>query len=399
MSKIDKNKASEILKTLNAKDEDEPVDKFSRLLELAKGGGNDNMMSMLLPMMMGQNGNKAMETLTQMMTIKQMTKMFDDGDDNKNGLSQILKEMNEQTDKKLEAMRNDFRETIHELKDSLPKPESEETKLLKRLIENTEKNQTPQKDEYDKMQSLFKIIQSNNENKENPIETFKTLYGMMNEKDDKYMSLKEEVLKQKNEETQQELNRLLDYINENKNDSDWMAKLRESTQTINQFQTFMEDAGLKPAPSKSEGGKVDLKYIMDTISDVVKNVAPNIQPPRKNPSWDTAKEAQRLHKKYGAILTDEHDNPLTQEDIERELQKDPHLEQKWQHQIKQQLEAQGNDTSDEDIEKMFNELQEETPPPQQTEAPSNEEPEEGKEEEDNSVDDNGLPKHKVIKGM
>lgn len=414
MASINKEQVSEILKSMHPKNNDDPVDKYTELLKTVSNNQSSGIDPTLMLLMGNNNSNKSLDKLYEMVALKQTLKMLGDDDSDKHKDSEItalIKSINDSTDKKLEALQNSFAEQIKAMMQLMPKPESEETKLLKIIaskLENADKKGNT--DEVDKLVKLLSVIQSEKPAEKDPIESFSKMYEMVNKGNEKYIGLKEDLLQQQNDATMQQLNQALQIIDQQKNNSDWLGELRKSTSTINQFKSFMEDSGLKPAP-KSENGKVDLKYILDTVSDVVKNIAPNLPPPTPKPSWDLDKEARSLYTKYKDILGDEKGNPLTVDFVKKELQKNPNVENIWQAQIKQAMDEQGMDNpdipepknTDEQIKKMFENLDNK---PSETTANTEtvideEQTTESRQEQatEKEKDDDTILKGKHIKGM
>lgn len=393
------------MESMRAKKEEDPVDKYTKLLEtVGSGGGDTNAMMPYLTMLMGQGGNKSMDKLYEAVAMKQVFKMLGDDDDKKLNIDAILEKMDARTDKKLDAMQKNFQAMFDKMAEMMPKPKSEESMLLEKLLEKMDKaNDKGDVDEVDRLIKLITVMQQNKPQEKDPIESFKSMYEMVNQGNEKYIGLREEMLKQQNDATLQQLDQALRIIDQQKDNTDWMQKLQESTQTINRFKSFMEDSGLKPTP-KTENGKVDLKYILDTVSEVVKGIAPALPAPKKNPTWDVDKEAQRLQKKYGQYLQTEDGKPLSLDFIKNELEKNPSVENQWKYQIEQALKEQGQQgevpepEEDDEIAKMFQQLEEEDEKGEEKETTTEETGDSEKEKPETSKNE-PAPKGRSIKGM
>lgn len=404
MAKLNKEQVSDILNSIHPKDKEDPVDKYTELLKTVSNGQNSTIDPMLLMFLGNNNSNKSMDKLYEAVAMKQVFKMLNDDDNPKNSITDLVKSINEATDKKIQAMQEAFLQQLNALKEIMPKPKSEETMLLEKIAEKIgESEKKGDTDEVDKLVKLIAVIQGSKQPEKDPLDTFSKMYAMVNAGNEKYIGLKEDLLQQQNDATMQQLNQALHIIDQQKNNSDWMGELRKSTQTINQFKSFMEESGLKPVPQKTEGGKVDLKYILDTVSEVVKNIAPNLPPPRKNPTWDVDKEAQKLYSKYKDILGQEDGKPLTLDFVKNELQKNPNVENLWQSHIKKAYEDQmktGADINepidtDAEIAKMFQNIENTTATAETTE-PATDEAEPVEEEPE---DEPQVSQGKHIKGM
>jgi hypothetical protein len=400
MAKLNKEQISEILKSIHPKENDDPVDKYTELLKTVAGNQSSGIDPMMMMLLGNNGGNKSLDKLYEMVALKQTLKMLSDDDKPKDDIKELIKSINESTDKKLIAIQESFKQQLEAFKDIIPKPKSDEAKLLEHLVDKLDKaEKTGNTDEVDTLIKLLSIIQTNKTPEKDPLDTFGKMYEMVNSGNERYIGLKEELLKQQNQETQEQLKQALRIIDRQKDDSDWMSKLEESTSTINQFKTFMEKSGLKPVPQQTEGGKVDLKYILDTVSEVVKNVAPNLSPPRRNPSWDVDKEASKLYTKYKDVLGQEDGTPLTLDFVKNELQKNPNVENIWQAHIKKAYEEQNMQMptenpdmgepvdTNEEIEKMFKELGKDVEPTPEPES------------KETTTETNEVPQGKHIKGM
>lgn len=409
MGKLSKEQISDLLNSIHPKEKEDTLDKYTELLKSLSNNQPVGIDPTLMMLLSSNNGNKSMDKIYEMVAMKQAFKMLSDDEDKPrhNDIDDLIKAIREDTDKKLQVMQDNVSKQIEALKEALPKPKSDESILLEKLIEKMDNaNKKGDTDEVDRLIKLIEVMQSNKPAEADPLDTFSKMYGMVNASNERYMDLKEELYKQQNEATQEKLNEAWEIIKQNQNNADWMQELQKSTQTINKFKQFMEDSGLKPAPSKDSGGKVDLKYILDTVSEVVKNVAPNIPPPKQNPSWDIDKEATKLYNKYKTILGQENGQPLSLDFVKQELSKNPNIENIWQQQIKQAYNEQmtTDDTgdikepidSDDEISKLFEEIDnnsdKETPKTKETG-----ETVEKNKSEDNKKDE--LPPVKKLKGM
>jgi hypothetical protein len=378
MAKINKEQVAELLKSIHPKEQEDPVDKYTELLKTMSSGSSGNDMLPFIMMLMNDKSGKSTDKLYETIQFKTLMKMLKEDDNTKDDIKELVKEIVDANDKKIEALEKSFSTAITAIKEMLPKPKSQEQEFMEKILEQLAvANKKGDTDEMDKLVKLLTIVQGNKQDKD-PLETFGKMYEMVNKGNEKYIQLKEDMLSQANKSTQEQLNQALNIIEQQKNNQDWMEKLRESTTTINKFKDFMEQAGLKPAPAKE--GKVDLKYILDTVSDVVKNIAPAIPAPRPNPSWDIEKEAKRLYSKYKDILKQEDGSPLSTDFIKQELQKNPNVENIWKMQIDEAMKSLPVETTEEQkgkIDELLKSLKEQH---EQSKEPKTEPKEETKEE-------------------
>ncbi len=405
--KLNKDQISEMLKAIKPDKPEDPVDKYTELLKTVSSSGNDNSTLPFLLMMMNQSGSKGMDKMAEALTNMQMIKMFakmsegDDGDK----ISELIKSMKEDTDKKIEALTDKFTEAIKEI---APKPKSEEAQLLEKLLEKLSSAENKgDTDEVDRTIKLIEAIRPKKEEGGDSLDTITKIFALANNNNDKYIALKEDILKQQNDATQQALDQALAIIKNQENNSDWLSKLQESTQTINKFQSFMESSGLKPTPK--EAGKVDLKYVLDTVSDVIKNIAPALPKPKQNPSWDLDKETNTLYNKYKDIITTEDGTPITKDFVKSQLERNPNVEHIWQEEIKSQMKTYGmssdipeGKTVDEQVKDIFEGIDKKSAPVESADIPAPVEsadipaPAEKTDEEPAKVEE---PKGKFVKGM
>jgi len=385
VKKLSKEKIEKLLEAVSShKNEESELDKLENILSLTKDDSSqvDPMMMLLLSNTKGSSGD---DKLAEAIYRKELIKALRSDDTN---IKDIIQELDKRTDEKIEALKQSFENTLNKtiemLKETLPKPKSKTEELLEELIKKIS-NSDKKEDSTDTLIKLIQILGA--DKKQDPLDTFSKMYSMVNEGNEKYIKLKEEMMQKENEATREQLQQALEIIRNNRNNQDWMEELKRSTRTINEFKKFMEESGLKPTP-KAEKGKIDMKFILDSISDIVGKIAPAIPPPQRKPTWDIDREAHTLYAKYKDILRQPDGSPLTEEFVKEQLLKSPNIEELWQDEIKKAYEEQQKAESeeikkgDEEIENLIKEIVE----PENNET-ENAEAEDKEEETDVKVED------------
>jgi hypothetical protein len=392
---LDKDAVKKLLESIHPKEESD-VEKYTKLLETVSNQNNNGIDPLMLMLLTDTKG-KGMDKLYDIIAVKEITKLLRGSDDSNESIKNIIEKLDERTDKKIEALQKSFQDSLKAIVEVIPKPKSEEALLLEKIAEKLSNPDKKGDSTADEIIKLITVLNNSNKKADDPVESFSKIYGIVNSSNDKYMDLKEQMLKQANDATQKQLEQALRIIDQQKDNADWMNKLKESTQTINQFKKFMEESGLKPVPAPTEKGKVDLKYILDTVNEVVKNIIPAIPPPKSKPSWDVEKEAQRLYSKYKDAFTQPDGSPITIDIVRQELMKNPDIERVWDAQItealKQQMkeEAPAEKESEESknvVEEIFDKLQKEKKVEEKPATP----------EEKPDISPPEIPKPKTIKG-
>ncbi|WP_343577681.1 hypothetical protein [Mycobacterium sp.] len=324
--KIDKSTIENILgKIVKPKENDN--DKLYELLNnmQSKGSDNNSFLSML-PLFLNSKGNGGIDRLYDLIALQSAMNMMKPPE--KNNKEDIL-------EREIREMKEEFKNELRELKETKNNNNSDTNSeilkvLLQSLIGNSGKNDN------ELLKILIPVLKSDNKD---PIDILKNYAELISGNNDKVDKLKDEMhqrelekLKEHNEETQKMLTEVVRKINENKGDAEWMEKLQQSTETLNKFSEMTKKMGLMPAPS--EKGKVDLKYILDTVSNIVSNTVPALKPPERNNLWDVDREAERLYNRYKDDIVDTNNKPITKEFVKQALIQNPKLDEQWDAMIK-----------------------------------------------------------------
>lgn len=327
---LPKEKVAELLKNVKPKEESSE-DKLLKLLETVKGSdGSDNMLPfMLMAMNSGKSGGDGLERVYYM---KAMRDLFDDGKD-KFDIKDVIRELDERTSQKLERFEEKMLQLIEKI---APKPESETDKLLKQLLAKVADGKGDKSD-VNTVIELAKIFKGDNQ--KDPVDIAIKLHEMNKDSLNEVNKWKERYYTDKNEATQKQLEQALQMIQLNQNNNDFMSQLHNATETLDKFKSFATQSGLiqQPDPNATKEGKLDWKYIMKTITDVVGNVAPMIRPPEQKSNWNLEAEADKVFKQYKDTITRQDGTPIDREFVKQELIKNPNVSRQWDMAIEEAM--------------------------------------------------------------
>ena len=328
---LPKEKVAELLKNITPKSES-TEDKLLKLLESVKeGSGGDNMLPFMIMAMTG--GNKGGMDMEKAFYLKAMKDLFKD-DSSSNDLSKVLKEMDERMSARIEKSEERMIQLIKEL---VPKPESETDKLLKEVLNKLSNGNG--KDDVNTAIELAKIFKTDSSNQKDPIDVALKLHEMNKDSMKEVNEWKERYFEDKNKATQSQLEQALEMIRLNQNNNDFMTQLQNATTTLDKFKSFATSSGLiqQPDPNVAKEGKLDWKYIMKTISEVISNVAPQLKPPEQKSNWNLDAEAERVYNQYKDRITREDGTPINKDFVKQELIKNPNVTAQWEYAIAQAL--------------------------------------------------------------